>query len=299
MCDIVLVGLIVGLTAFLWRVRKHRRRYAQNGEQRAQASEFFRQLDISAPNGLDPGRSTVPPTYQEALKAPPFKVVESGHHRHKSQSMIMDECMMAAYATEVGVNDENPRHHNITSAPNGAISPSAHSHDALMQPTSPRDVARGDMRQSVSRWLRNQRWVPGGSPGPLSSNPLQTPTTAGFPVPPSPSYTGVPPTPSASAPQTPMSASHLAPLYRYPEPPSARSTRSYMTGDDRLSIRASIPESVLYPSPLQPAPRSRRLTSGSRNRASVTSAQAYGSEAWTDMTPPEVDPPDYEPRRGS
>lgn len=279
----VVAGILIGITAFFLKRRRRRGLESQRDEQRALNAAFFGRLDISAPNGLDTGRSShVPPTYQDALKsAASIKSADPGHRRHMSESMLMDECMRAAYATEDDVNGgTTPKHGGFTSSPNKL---SANRNE----PTSPLGVARADVRQSVSRWMRNQRRL---GAGPLSSNPPETPgraTARGLPVPPSPSYTGVPPTPSApSAPQTPVSAP-------YHEPPSVRSTGSYMTGDDRLSIQASIPDSVMYPSPLQPAPAPRRLTSGaSRNRASATSVQEYGGETWTTMTPHE-DPPGY------
>lgn len=202
--------------------------------------------------------------------------------------MLMDDCMMAAYAAEDGLG---------AGPSSGASrrSPTATSHTGLVDPSSPRGVAQGDKRQSVSRWLRNQRWVSHAG-GPDRSAP-PPPGAELLPAPPSPSYAGVAPTPTASVPATPMSASHLAPPFAYAEPLSARSTTSWMTGDDRLSIRASIPNSVLYPSPLQPAPPPRRLTMERRNRESVNSMLEYGSETWRTMTPHE-DPPEYHPRRG-
>lgn len=288
----VLVLLIVGVTTFIVKRRRRRRLEASRDEQRARNVAVFG--EISAPNGLNPGRSNIPPTYQEAIKSPAVPAVSvsvvSGHEQPRSASMLMDECMRAVYDAEDGVA--------TGTSMNEATSPSmsATSHTRLVHPTSPQGVVHGDKRQSVSRWLRNQRWMSGAGFGPVAS---QTPALAGLPVPPSPSYTGIVTTPTASAPQTPRSATYLTPAPSpYPEPLSARSTRSWTTGEDRLSIRASIPNSVLYPSPLQPAPPPRRLTTGRRNRASVSSAQEYGSETWRTATLHE-DPPEYEPRRGN
>lgn len=283
-CDTVLAGLLIGVTAFLLQRRRRHRHDTERDKERERNAPLFGQ--ISAPNGLDPGN--IPPTYQEALKSPVISntsvPMRSDHQRQRSDAMLMDECMMAIYAAEDGRAGSSSR--------GGRESPTATSYTGLADPTSPRGVAQGNKRQSVSRWLRNQRWTSSAGPNPLTSHPQRTPMTAELPVPPSPSYTGI-----SSVPQTPMSGSRLAPPFPYVEPLSARSTTSWMTGDDRLSIRASIPNSVLYPSPLQPAPPPRRLATEKRNRESVSSVQEYGGETWKTMTPHE-DPPEYEPRRG-
>lgn len=269
------------MTAFVVQRRRQYKRRFQNRQQTRQIRH------ISAPNGLDPGPSgNIPPSYQEALKSPVVtasSVSASSHQRQRSDEALMDQCWAAVYQVEDG---GSPGHnaHSITS-------------NERSEPATPRAVPWSNQRQSMSRWLRNH--LPsarsGSSPGPLSSNPTRAATSANLPVPPSPSYTGIPATPTASAPQTPMSASHLAPQYSpYPEPLSAR---TWVTGEDRLSIRASIPNSVLYPSPLQPAPPPRRLSETSRSRESVSSLEAYGAGTWRTLTPHE-DPPEYEPRRG-
>lgn len=148
-------------------------------------------------------------------------------------------------------------------------------------------------QRSVSQWVRSQ------SPASSSvySDPLPSNPSTRLPVPPSPSYSGVPLTPTA--PRTPTTSNTLAAapgFYSpYQEPPIAR---SYMIDDERLSIRTSIPESVLYPSPLQPAPSRRQYRGDRRHRQeSVDSAAGYGSATWRSLTPHE-DPPEYEPRKG-
>lgn len=296
--------LIVGVTAFIVRRRRRRRREAGRDGQRARNVALFG--EISAPNGLNPGRSNIPPPYQEAIKSPAIPVVSlpvvAGHQQSRSASMLMDECMRAVYDAEDGIPIPTPISTPSGTSVNEPTSPSATSHTGLVHPTSPRGVVHGEKRQSVSRWLRNQKWVPGTGAGggdPAVSSHAPATTTAGLlPMPPSPSYTGISSSPTVSAPQTPRSATYLTPTPSpHPEPLSARSTRSWLTGEERLSIRASIPNSVLYPSPLQPAPPPRRLTTESRNRESVSSAQEYGSETWRTTTLHE-DPPEYEPRRG-
>lgn len=262
---------------------------------------------ISAPNGLGGSQGSTPPPYYEALKSqghhaggsPSSTSTSPGHRREKSSSIMMDECWKAVYATEESVGAAASPARN-TSVPLQSM--------AMEQPASPRGVEYGEMRQSVSRWFRNQKWMPSkstGSAGPLSSNPTyHSEGMKDLPVPPSPSYTGVPPTPSAagSLPPTPNTATFLAPggVSPYSEPLSARSGRSWLTGDDRLSIRASIPNSVLYPSPLQPAPPPKRRSSHGPMRESVQSQSDYDSASWKTITPAD-DPPRYEwePTAGS
>lgn len=263
---------------------QRRKRFKRRLEQRQQMSHI---RHISAPNGLDPGPGgNIPPSYQDALKSPVItasSISASNHQRQRSDQALMEQCWAAVYQAEDGRAG-----HSITSND---------------EPATPRVVPRTTQRQSVSQWLRN--YLRGNETGtgsgsgcaPLSSNPSSTATRASnrLPVPPSPSYAGITPTPTASAPPTPMSATHLAPAYSpYPEPLSAR---SWATGEDRLSIRASIPSSVLWPSPLQPAPPPRRPSQSRRDRESVSSADEYGAATWRTITPHE-DPPEYEPRRG-
>lgn len=243
---------------------------------------------ISAPNGLDPGPGgNIPPTYQDALKSPVItasSVSSSSHQRQRSDQALMDQCWAAVYEAEDGTSPLR----------NGNSATSNERSDA----STPRNMPRKSQRYSVSQWLRDHLRAshPGSDHGPLSSNPSGSSSSARLPVPPSPSYTGVPPTPTTATSQTPMSTSQLAPMYSpYQEPLSAR---SWVTGEDRLSIRASIPNSVLYPSPLQPAPPPRRLSQTRRNRDSVNSVEEYGAATWSTITPHE-DPPEYEPRRGN
>lgn len=260
---------------------------------------------ISSPNGLG-DHSVNPPPYYEALKSGQSAIHPAGphtpgHRREKSASMMMDECWKAVYATEESMG--------------GVTSPTQPRRNSMMrdvdveQPASPRGVAHGEMRQSVSRWFRNQKWMPtkpGVGMNPLSSHPTQQDegTTRDLPVPPSPSYRGVPPTPSSlpSTTPTPTMATFLAPggvsPFYHNSNSQPVSARSWMTGDDRLSIRASIPASVLYPSPLQPAPPPKRR---SLTRARMESGSSQGEhgvsttwkKTWTTITPAD-EPPQYE-----
>lgn len=234
--------MVLGVFVFFLTRRARHNRDRQRDEERAANAALFGV--ISAPNGLGEQGGT-PPPYYEALQSThqavsnPCWASSPGHQPEKSSSAAMDECWRVVYATEDKTNSPLVQKHSMT----------------IEQPASPRSVAHGEARQSVSRWFRNQKWMPNkpNDAGPLSSNPIKN-----LPVPPSPSYTGVPRTPSiaGSLPSTPTTATFLAPrTSQYSEPLSAR---SWLTGDDRLSIRASIPTNVLYPSPLQPAPRPRR-----------------------------------------
>lgn len=300
--------MVGGFAAFFltrhWRYMRDKKR----DEERAMNTALFGV--ISAPNGLG-GNSTTPPPYYEALKTgqtsfPPTPATaqqqSAGHRGEKSTSMIMDECWKAVYATEDSLGSAGTRNSSVRgdSTTAAILSSYARQHNSKLdieQPVSPRVAAHGEMRQSVSRWFRNQKWMPSkpasNGAGPLSSNPSGQ-AIKDLPVPPSPSYTGVPPT-SSSLPPTPTTATYLAPGENSPyhEPLSARSARSWLTGDDRLSIRASIPNSVLYPSPLQPAPppKNRSLTNGSQ-RGSVNSQSDYGSSTWQTITPAD-EPPRY------
>lgn len=193
----------------------------------------------------------------------------------------MEQCWAAVYDAEDGGRRDMPPSPERTANFNSdeKYAPSGHS-----------------PKRSVSQWVRSQSPSGyGSSIGPLSGNPA-----TGLPVPPSPSYSGVPTTPPASGTRTPMTSNNLAapPFSPYQEPLSAR---SFSTRDDRLSIRASIPESVLYPSALQPAPPTRRFSEERRNRDSVdsvNSALEYGSATWRTLTPHE-DPPEYYPYKGN
>lgn len=267
-----MVLFIAGVVLF---VVQRRRRYKLLRERKQQMSRI---RHISAPNGLDPGPGgNIPPSYHDALKSPVItasSISASSHQRQRSDEALMEQCWAAVYEAEdgragLGINPND-------------------------EPATPRVVQRMSRRHSVSQWLRNHLrgnlMGSGSGIGPLSSNP-----SASLPVPPSPSYAGIPPTPTTSTPESPMSATHLSSIYAsYQEPLSAR---TWATGEDRLSIRASIPNSVLYPSPLQPAPPPRRLSQIRRDRESVNSVDEYGAGTWITITPHE-DPPEYEPRRG-
>lgn len=267
---------------------------------------------ISAPNGLGGPKGSVPPPYYEALKSHRQYAggsvnttrTSTDQWREKSNSMVVDECWRAVYAAEesTGVTASSARNSMQLQTM------------ATAQPASPRGVEYGEMRQSVSRWFRNQKWMPSKATdgaGPLPSNPLfSNPTITYYsedikhlPVPPTPSYTGVHPTPSAagSLPPTPDTATFLAPggaaRSPYSEPLSAR---SWLTGDDRLSIRASIPNSVLYPSPLQPAPPPKRQSSHAPTRESLISQSEYDGASWKTITPADDAPRyEWEPRASS
>lgn len=255
--------------------------------------------DISSPNGLG-DNSANPPPYYQALKGHhhsptnPTSGQAPGPRQDKSASVMMDECWRAVYAAE---EPPTPRRNSITRDVD------------IEQPTSPRGVAHGEMRQSVSRWFRNQKWKPANKAvGPLSSHPTryQGERTKDLPVPPSPSYRGVPPTPStlASPTPTPTTATFLAPgsgmspLYSGHSRQEPMSARSWVTGEDRLSIRASIPASVLYPSPLQPAPPPKRRSLTKNNTASTLvgpgeSDASSWTSTWNTITPAD-EPPEYQ-----
>lgn len=292
--------MVAGFLAFFITRHARYRRDKKRDEERAMNTALFGV--ISSPNGLG-DHSATPPPYYEALKSShtaihPAGAHAPGHRREKSASMMMDECWKAVYATEESMG--------------GVASPTHPRGNSMMrdvdveQPASPRGVAHGEMRQSVSRWFRNQKWMPtkpGVGMNPLSSHPThQGEGTKDLPVPPSPSYRGVPPTPSSlpSTTPTPTTATFLAPggvspFYNNNSQPV--SARSWMTGDDRLSIRASIPASVLYPSPLQPAPPPKRR---SLTRARMESANSQSEhvastwkKTWKTITPAD-EPPQYE-----
>lgn len=276
---------MVGVAAFVVQRRRRHKRQLRSRQQTRQIRH------ISAPNGLDPGPGgNIAPSYQEALKSPVVtasSVYASSQQRQRSDEALMDQCWAAVYQVEGGGSLEQHGH--------GTAS------NERSEPTTPRVVPRSSQRQSVSRWLRDH--LPGTKPrssfGPLSSHPPRTETSANLPAPPSPSYTSIPvtPTASASAPRTPSSTTHPAPMYSpYLEPLSVNGPAA--TGGDRSSMRGSITNSVLIPLPLQPAPPPRRLSSEARrNRESISSVEAYGAATWRTITPHE-DPPEYEPRRG-
>lgn len=297
--------MLAAVSIFFGARCMRRRRERQRDEERAVHTALFGV--ISAPNGLEVGQRGTPPSYYETLKAQnaigsfgPAPSSTPGHRREKSNSVLMDECWKAVYAAEARQQPAGSRNSmgdssDVMQAPRHRM--------AMDAPASPRGVAHGDMRQSVSRWFRNQKWSPSqpNGVGPLCGNPANPEGIKDLPVPPSPSYTGVPRTPSAagSLPPTPSTAAFLLPgASPFHEPYSARSGASWMTGDDRLSIRASIPASVLYPSPLQPAPPPRRRGRNEARRESVPSQGAYGSLTRASVTPPEYEgPPRYEARR--
>lgn len=280
-------ALIIGFVAFFLTRHMRYARDKRRDEERAMNTALFGV--ISAPNGLE-GHShgATPPPYYEALKSaqlagsqPNQTSAPSSDRGEKSSSMLMDECWRAVYAAEDSTGSRRNSVRNST-----AWSHARRQSTVLGEPASPRGVAHGEMRQSVSRWFRNQKWLPSKpkGTGPLCSNPAYTESMRDLPVPPSPSYTGVPPTPTVagSTPATPNTATFLAPgMSPYSEPMSARSARSWLTGDDRLSIRASIPNSVLYPSPLQPAPPPRRRSGNETYQVSA-------------VTPPREPSPPYE-----
>lgn len=301
------------IMAFVVLRRRSRRRELRTRRQVRHISQ------ISAPNGLAPG-SRIPPTYQEALKSPALSAAAflpdaRGHQRQRSDADVLDQCWAAVYDI-----DEY------------AHSARAHTPSTAGAPASPQ-AAVPSSGSRVSRWLRGHhhhhhhaRLADAAALSSLHGARDDGPGSPRLPTPPSPSYTGsgiaiaiatataAPATPSmtASVPQTPMSATSFYPTapprspyhhhHHHPEPTSAR---SWVSGDTRLSLRASIPASVLYPSRLQPAPPARRLSGhrgGPRDSTysvdSVDSASEYGSGTWRTITPHE-DPPEYEPRRGN
>lgn len=285
--------MIISVTLFVIYRRRRQKKLKQLDEQKRMNAPVFG--NISAPNGL------APPPYGEALKSP--AVSEStvyGHERQRSHSMLMDDCWKAVYAAEDGTATTDPRYGSMNTT-----RPGSH----LPEPTSPKTAAQTDSRQSVTGWLRSQRWLPGGNPNPLNSNPLTAPSTplsARMPVPPSPSYNGV--TPSVAP--TPTTATYLvAPGQLTPNQPL--SARSWATGDDSVnnSVRSTfVPQTALYPPPLQPAPKgnaaSRSLTGGARRSSAASWTSSVGdsydreSGTWKTMTPHE-DAPTREPRRGN
>lgn len=303
--------MIISVTLFVIYRRRRQKKLKQLDEQKRMNAPIFG--NISAPNGL------APPPYGEALKSPAVSEATAyGHQRQRSNSMLMDECWKAVYAAEDGTTDPRYGSTNTTTRP-GHTSQSSWDAAAarvagrpgshLPEPTSPKTAAQTDTRNSVTGWLRSQRWLPGGNPNPLNSNPLTAPSTplsARMPVPPSPSYNGV--TPSVAP--TPTTATYLvAPGQMTPNQPL--SARSWATGDDSVgnSARSTfVPQTALYPPPLQPAPKgnaaSRSLTGNGRRSSggSWTSEVGDGydreSGTWRTMTPHE-DPPTREPRRGN
>jgi hypothetical protein len=283
--------MILMVALFVIYRRRRANKLRQLEEQKSTNAPFFG--NISAPNGL------APPPYGEALKSPAISEATAySHQRQKSQSMLMDECWKAVYAQDDGTAD--PRY-----GPANTIGAGSH----LPEPTSPKTAAHTGTRNSVAGWLRSQRWLPGGGPNPLTSNPLTAPSTpmsARMPVPPSPSYSGV--TPSVAP--TPTTATYLVASGQM-TPTQPLSARSWATGDDSLNNSARstfVPQTVLYPPPLQPAPKgnaaSRSLTananrsSGASWRSSVGDSYDRESATWRTMTPHE-DPPTSEPRRGN
>ncbi|KAI3390622.1 hypothetical protein diail_9015 [Diaporthe ilicicola] len=312
---LVLVAMIISVTLFvIYRCRRQKKLKQLDEQKRMNAAVFG---NISAPNGL------APPPYGEALKSPAVSEATAyGHQRARSHSMLMDDCWKAVYAAEDGTTD--PRYGSMNTTRPGhapqaswdATAARVTSRTGSQQPSgpaSPQTAAQSDSRHCVTRWLRDQRWLPGGSPNPLHSNPLTAPSTplsARMPVPPTPSYNGV--APSSVAP-TPTAATYLV----APAPPTPNqplSARSWATGDDSVgdSARSTyVPQTALYPPPLQPAPRgnaaSRSLT-GDNNAARRSSAASWTSSGsggydresatWQTMTPHE-DPAHHEPRRGN
>lgn len=294
--------MIISVTLFVIYRRRRQKKLKQLEEQKRMNAPFFG--SISAPNGL------APPPYGEALKSPAVsEATVYGHERQRSHSMLMDDCWKAVYAAEGGGTTPDPRYGSTNTTTTTTRPGQRGSH--LPGPTSPETAAQADTH-SVAGWLRSQRWLPGGNPNPLNSNPLTAPSTplsARMPVPPSPSYNGV--TPSVSVAPTPTTATYLvAPGPSTPGQPL--SARSWATGDDSVgdSARSTfVPQTALYPPPLQPAPKgnaaSRSLTGGARrsSAASWTSSvvgDAYDRESgtWRTMTPHE-DPPTSAPRRGN
>ncbi|KAG8163792.1 hypothetical protein KVR01_007089 [Diaporthe batatas] len=287
---LVLVALVLSITLFVIYRRRRAKKLNLLNEQRINAPFFG---NISAPNGL------APPPYGEALKSPVISEVTAyNHQRQRSNSMLMDECWKAVYAAEDGT--ANPGYGSTNTS-----RPETH----MPAPASPQTVAQTGSRNSVAGWLRTQRWLPGGGANPLNSNPLTAPSTpmsARMPVPPSPSYNGV--TPSVAP--TPTTATYLvAPGPQTPGQPL--SARSWATGDDSVndSVRSTfVPQTALYPPPLQPAPKghgvSRSLTGNTRRTSGASWTSSVGdsydreSGTWKTMTPHE-DPPSREPRRGN
>lgn len=283
--------MIISITLFVIYRRRRAKKLKMLDEQKRMNAPFFG--NISAPNGL------APPPYGEALKSPAVSEATAySHQRQKSNSMLIDECWKAVYAAEDGTTD--PRYGSTNT-----IRPGAH----MPEPASPQTAAQADSRNSVTGWLRTQRWLPGGSPNPLNSNPLTAPSTpmsARMPVPPSPSYNGV--TPSVAP--TPTTATYLvAPGPQTPNQPL--SARSWATGDDSVnnSVRSTfVPQTALFPPPLQPAPKgngaSRSLTGNTKRSSGASWTSSVGdsydreSGTWKTMTPHE-DPPSREPRRGN
>lgn len=350
--DTVLAALILAAMFFFWQ--RNRRRRAE-----AQRKALLREQHTHMFDSVMVPKGHIPPSYQDAVYSP---YMADNSHASDHQK-LMDDCMRAAYDAEDGTTtgadqrkQQQPRTDDalmddcmraVYDAENGVAHSSTYGNastsvnsqaraSVLAQPTNPRGAALGDAGRSVSRWFRNQRWIPGSgnSQHPLASHPSSatrrssqpsSPAPGFLPTAPSPSYSGIPSTPSTARSATGAPLGHLpSPHQRHyltplvsPYPagphysgaasplPSAQSATSWMTGEDRLSIRASIPHSVLYPSPLQPAPPGRRRMSPERggaagvnaDRVSVSSAEGYGAGTWRTMTPHE-DPPEYEPRRG-
>lgn len=326
--------MILSVTLFVIYRKRRQKKLKQLEEQKRMNAPVFG--NISAPNGL------APPPYGEALKSPAVsEATDNGHQRARSHSMLMDDCWKAVYAAENGTATD-PRYGSMNTTTTTTTARPGHTSQASWdaaaarvagrtagsqqqlpeQPASPATAAQTDQRHSVTRWLRGtQRWLPGGSPNPLNSNPLTAPSTplsARMPVPPSPSYNGIN-NPASSAAPTPTTATYLvAPAPPTPQQPL--SARSWATGDDSVggndtSVRSTfVPQTALYPPPLQPAPRghaaSRSLTGNNNNNnnnrrssaSSWTSAGGGGydreSATWRTMTPHE-DPPGHEPRRGN
>ncbi|KAJ0114776.1 hypothetical protein J7T55_004517 [Diaporthe amygdali] len=307
---LVLIAMVISVILFIIYRRRRQKKLKQLDEQKRMNAPFFG--NISAPNGL------APPPYGEALKSPAVSEATTyGHQRQRSNSMLMDECWKAVYAAEDGTTDPRygstnttrPGHTSQSSWDAAAARVASRPGGELPEPASPQTAAQTDNRRSVTHWLRNQRWLPGGSPNPLNSNPLMAPSTplsARMPVPPSPSYNGV--TPSMAP--TPTTATYLvAPAPLTPNQPL--SARSWATGDDSLNNSARstfVPQTALYPPPLQPAPKgnaaSRSLTGNGRRSSAASWTSSIGdsydreSGTWKTMTPHE-DPPSHEPRRGN
>ena len=304
------MAMITSVTLFIIYRRRRHKKLRQLEEQRRMNAPSFG--NISAPNGF------APPTYGEALKSPALSEdTDYSHQRQRSNSMLMDECWKAVYAAEDGTadprcgstNTTRPGHTSQSSWDAAAARVAGRSGSHLPEPTSPRTAAQADTRNSVTGWLRSQRWLPGGSSNHVSGNVLTAPSaplSARMPVPPSPSYNGV--TPSVAP--TPTTATYLvAPAPATPNQPL--SARSWATGDESVgnSARSTfVPQTALYPPPLQPAPKgnaaSRSLTGNARRSSAASWTSSVGdsydreSGTWRTMTPHE-DPPTREPRRGN
>lgn len=270
-CWQVLGCLVVGITVFMAMRQRTRTRDKRDIEQQRLRTNLDTEPYISAQ--IIPSQIRIPARCRddEAIKTPAIVVTDVAYRQHSTPS-LHSPWFHGLMKLKNNYNEDNdaqdPVMMGLKPPPKRAILKTATGNAASSNP----EDDNNKQQNLDSHQPQALSWPPIPMTDPSLSNiPPPTPIKTTYITLPSPSYpashassshpmhtSSLPRTPIPAAPSS-KSATLLVPNWYQDAPLSARSIRSNMTSDTRLSIRASSTESMMFLSALRPAPPPRRL----------------------------------------